>query len=387
MVSRNVTTIILALAAVLSAAAVTGGEFIHGIYAVPVKEKDVAAAKQMGFTHIHNYNNPHTETGLKTAEEQLDLAQKYGLKVLFNLSGHKLVGKPDAVDRLMSVIRKFRKHPALAAWYLCDEPSTPEQERDLKLFYQILKRETPEIPVFLCLCQNEPWRNFTEPCDVLMGDLYPVRDETFPEAPLHEYLNFMRQLGQRKKSWAAVAQFMCWTAYPKLSAKYDKQKLRYPNAAELRCFFYGPLAMGGLNGVFWYSYHDLFNRGRQDGQANLDFRQTAGPLIGEFKSFSSLLKNPAEPKIFRWAEENQFQLALFDGTDGKQYLVLVNFWPVKRRFNRSTEHLIPGNAGLKPWGTTRKTNIRIRNGKFVMPDDFILPWETMIWELEKEAAH
>ncbi len=112
-----------------------------------------------------------------------------------------------------------------------------------------------------------------------------------------------------------------------------------------------------------------------------------GPLIEEFKAFSSLLINPAGPKVFRWAEENQFQLALFDGTDGKQYLVLVNFWPVKRRFNRSTEHLIPGNASLKPWGTTRKTNIRIRNGKFVMPDDFILPWETMIWELENEAAH
>ena len=362
-----------------------GGEFMHGIYAVPVNETDIARVKELGFTYMHCYLNPYTEKGHDAAQKQLDLAEKYGLKVAFDVYTRVLVGKKDAVAELIRVVREFKKHPALGAWYLYDEPSTEQQRRDLHLFYSILKREAPDIPVLLCLAQNEQWKNFIEPCDVLMGDLYPIKDEPFPEAPVHYFTNYLREMSKYNKPFIAIPQLMCWTSYPNVVKGFDSSRLRYPNEAEMRCFFYAPLATGNMNGVFWYSYYDLFYKERKNGTKNSDFIKMAIPLLREFREFTSLLKDPAHPQVFRWAEGNQFQLALFDGIDGKQYIVLVNLWPVKRRFDRWAERIVSENVNLKPWRFTRNVPAKVENGKFILAGDWIYPWETMIWEVEKVA--
>ena len=37
---------------------ICGGDFMHGIYAVPVNETDIARVKELGFTYMHCYLNP-----------------------------------------------------------------------------------------------------------------------------------------------------------------------------------------------------------------------------------------------------------------------------------------------------------------------------------------
>ena len=102
---------------------VYGGEFMHGIYAVPVNETDIARVKELGFTYMHCYLNPYTEKGHDAAQKQLDLAEKYGVKVAFDVFTRVLVGKKDAVAELIRIVRDFKNHPALGAWYLYDEKS------------------------------------------------------------------------------------------------------------------------------------------------------------------------------------------------------------------------------------------------------------------------
>ena len=58
---------------------ICGGDFMHGIYAVPVNETDIARVKELGFTYMHCYLNPYTEKGHDAAQKQLDLAEKYGV--------------------------------------------------------------------------------------------------------------------------------------------------------------------------------------------------------------------------------------------------------------------------------------------------------------------
>ena len=359
------------------------GDFIQGIYAVPVNETDIAKAKELGFTYMHCYLNPYTKEGHATAQKQLELAEKYKMKVAFDLFTRVLIGKKEALTELTRIVRDFKNHPALGAWYLYDEPSSKEMKHDLWIFYSTVKRETPDIPILLCLAQNESWRTFIKPCDILMGDNYPVRDEPFPEAPLHYFTNFLHDISRCNKSFIAIPQLMCWSSYPDRVKEFNQHELRYPNETEIRCFFYAPLAMGNMKGAFWYSYYDIFYRGRQDGRKNSDFIKKIAPLIHEFRDFVSLLKDPSHPRVFQWAEGNQFQMALFDGINGKQYLVLVNLWPLKRRFDRWTERILSDGRNLKPWRFTRNIQAETLNGKFVLENPWINPWETIIWEVEK----
>lgn len=349
-------------------------EFIHGFYSVRNSDNAFQTMKDLGCTHVHAYFNPYTEGGLKNLQDQLDLAEKYGLKVMFNLIRGGVEKEDDGIEKIRAVVRRFKDHPALGFWYMFDEPSGAFLKNRLAEIYFMLKTETPDIPVALCLAQVADWRDFVEYCDILMGDVYPVRDEPFPNAPLYRYSGYIKQLSQYNKPVIGIPQFMNWTCYPALSKNDDQEKLRHPNAAELRYFFFSTMTQGNTTGMVWYSYEDILRAN------NIKYFKEMQPVMQEFRNFTDMLKNPTKSKAFTWSQDNNMYMSLFDN----KYLVLVNDWPVRQKVSRWMENIIFGNWVLKPWGKTRDVKAQIQSNRLTI-DGFIEPWEVFIWELtEKE---
>ncbi len=349
----------------------SAADFVHGFYSVPTVDGHFERLKSMGITHVHGYLNAYSEDGLKALQDQLDMAQKHGLKVMFNLIRGNIQDETNGLEKIRAVVLRFKDHPALGYWYLFDEPQGAKLKKQLSEIYAMLKQETPDIPIALCLAQNAEWRNFTRPCDILMGDIYPVKDEVFPESPLFKFTGFMNDLSQFGKPVISIPQFMNWRSYPN-AVKLNPKSLRYPNTTELRYFFYSTMALGNAAGIFWYSFFDVLR------DNNIGYFDEMKPLLLEFRLFTDMLKEPGNAKVFKWARDNNLYMALFDG----KYLVMVNNWPVKQRVDRWTEDIISGDYDFVPWGPTRKAKVEISGNRMKM-EGFIEPWESMIWELKE----
>ena len=345
-------------------------DFIHGFYAVHNTDAAFETMKELGCTHVHGYFSAFLSARYAQLETQMNLAEKHGLKVMFHLLSQGIERKEDGLEKILEVVDYFKDHPALGMWYLYDEPHGEYLKNRLPEIYFYLKRATPNIPVALCLAQTEDWRDFVESCDYLMGDVYPVNNEIFPNAPLFRYSGFLEQLVSFNKPVIGIPQFMNWKSYPSHSKAYDQKTLRYPSAQELKYFFYSSLAVGKSKGVFWYSFNDT----QKDNRA---YFAEMKPVMLEFRKFTDMLKEaPEKAKIFNWAKDNNLYMALFD----YKYLVLVNNWPVKQKVNRWMENIVFGNWDLKAWGSSRETKAQIRNNRLTM-EESIEPWESFVWEL------
>src|SRR5690606_20581139 len=100
-----------------------GEKFPMAMYAVPASEANFSQMRDMGINYVHLYGLtavPVNQQSFDKIQQYLDLAQKHGLKVMFDLNGSRLV--PDGLEEMRSVVRRFKDHPAVGFWYLYDEP-------------------------------------------------------------------------------------------------------------------------------------------------------------------------------------------------------------------------------------------------------------------------
>src|SRR2546421_8404830 len=147
---RTLACLILCIASIACAA--TTRPFPIGIYAVPATDEDMAAVKQIGFSHVQVYTlTGATPDRLTTARDYLDLAQKHGLKVMFDFNGKKLTADAGGLSELKAIVANVKSHPALSMWYLYDEPVPSVALATLGPFYDYLKATTPDVPVATCL--------------------------------------------------------------------------------------------------------------------------------------------------------------------------------------------------------------------------------------------
>ena len=89
------------------------------------------------------------EPWFRDMESFLDRADATGFKVHFQLIAFEKLGNDNAtLTTLASIIDRFKKHPALFAWYLADEPDG--QGIDPSLLapkYALIKQHDPSHPV------------------------------------------------------------------------------------------------------------------------------------------------------------------------------------------------------------------------------------------------
>lgn len=113
---------------------------------------------------------------MSTPVELLDACAEAGLMTMFNLTGLLRGHRP---EKAAEVVEAVKRHPAVLAWYLCDEPdhaswNVPPDE--LALATRLLHRATsqPTATVVMSWAESSFYR-YQGVVDILATDVYPIR--------------------------------------------------------------------------------------------------------------------------------------------------------------------------------------------------------------------
>jgi hypothetical protein len=372
---KLLTTIALGVLAGMSSLAYSAetekAEFPIGFYSAdPANETTFSRIKELGGNYVHTYGMGHDNVRDKRF---LDLAQKYNLKVLFNLRGRDWVKKTDNTVAFKATINKFKDHPALGMWYLYDEPN-PKLLPKLRILYDIIKAESPDVPVALVTPWVTYWYRLARVTDILMVDNYPVRDQVFPNAPVNSIITFTSRAINQKKPVIPVFQAIHWKIFAQqLKGKgYNESKYRFPNKQELRYWAFATLCLG-VKGHFYYSYYNAYHRCKGAKWLQEDLK----PVISETKLFTKAV-TPSFVPTKKYNFDKQKVLAGIWKAKNKSFMVVVN----NSDKARNLELELPGiSSKLIPWGDSRKVSTKVRGNKLSISDK-VNPWEVLIWNLK-----
>lgn len=210
--------------------------------------REIAA---MGFNCVMNYSI--NSGSLDQIRRYLDTAHSLGLKVIYSLKdvyegsawSVKQVGDWKGDEAIVKgVVRTFRGHPAILAWYLNDELPLAWHDR-LARNYRWVRELDPNHPAWVVLFQVNELEGYGDTTDIMGVDPYPL-----PTAPLTMVSDWTRR--------AAAVGMPLWVV-PQLHdiALYDPtQKPHPPSLEEMRCMTWQALEHGA-NGLVFYSFFDL----------------------------------------------------------------------------------------------------------------------------------
>lgn len=350
-------------------------EFPIGMYSIDGPGA-MAQAESLGIDYVQSYatGGDDAPEAIQRNLTYLDLAQKHGRRVAFQLAGPRLADRPDGVEAMCRIMESVKDHPALGFWIFYDEPDgrhTPEQ---LVPFYQAAKQTAPKVPFALCFAWTKHIADYKNVADLTLNDYYPVQHETFPESPLNlmsQFTKGMLAIGlpvmpiNQCFNWQAIGQRRNLTEF----RNSPVDQMRFPNQAELRYLCYSGLAQG-VRGMFWWSYYWA----RQSDAAWLG-REFA-PVSREFRDFTRLVKPAHCGEIISTGSSSGAVLATRWDRPSGEYWVVVNQEPTERPLVIDTK-VKDRSATLTPWGSTRQVDAMLRGGVLTVPA--AQPWEVFVW--------
>ena len=363
------------------------------MYAVPRDESTFARMKEMGIDYVHVYGmsaGPPAEARLESIQSYLDLAQKHGLKVMFDLDGSRRVRQADrqlALKETRTLARRFKDHPALGFWYLFDEPELGRGSSPaiLKEFYDVLKEEAPDIPVCVCTstaAQPRPgldymWNSFVDTYDLHIFDTYPVKGQVFPNANLATVTRFNEKalaLGKPVVPALQAWNYITIERYVKRAEEAGQSTAgwRYPNREEIRFWNFATLIQGA-RGMSYWSYARAA-RVPKSNPAWVD--EVLKPAVSEFREFTNLVHPAAEKEVLETGSRELY----FAGweREGKKYFALVNGKGEPQEVTSPKVLAALGEGKLSPWKFTRRDALSSSNGKVEKVG--LRPWEVLVWE-------
>jgi len=112
----------------------------------------------------------------------LDIARKYNVKVIIHLPDiANALGSEESfyghniIETAWNSIKDIKNHPALAGYYVVDEPSaTPEMAKRITTAKKLLEAMDPKHPSFSCLLGGYEDLLKTVDYQVLVVDIYPI---------------------------------------------------------------------------------------------------------------------------------------------------------------------------------------------------------------------
>ena len=146
-----------------------------------------------------------------------------------------------------NVVRTFRSHPAILAWYLNDELG-PEFMPQLTEHYQWVSAIDRDHPCFVVLCRPAEFDKYLGTMDILGIDPYPIPKH--PVTMVSEWAKMAQAAVQRARPVWVVPQAFPWSHYNK------KIEERWPTYEEMRCMSYLGL-IHGAKGLIYYAYYDI----------------------------------------------------------------------------------------------------------------------------------
>ncbi|OGV47641.1 MAG: hypothetical protein A2017_21775 [Lentisphaerae bacterium GWF2_44_16] len=334
-----------------------------------------------GYTGLSNSDNfPYLEDKLDNEKDRMtnfamswnvhkrdDASIKSYLDKLDSL-GMKAVLIPTVNEKpSVEFINKWKTHPALLGWFLCDEPeNTQVPLQDLVKKYETIKKADPEHPVIIDCCTPEGILKYASACDIMTTDPYPGffkgAGSRKPITVVTENINAIIKSGKSP----------CWIIPQAFSWEYfGSHEDRYPNFTELRNMIYQTY-IAGAKGVMWYGY--AFSRNNNDLLLGIPFLGKESFLIAD-----AVLAEDIKGSV---SSDNPAILYSLRKTDKGLFLFAVNTKWEKQNVHFSLSRPPFADSDLNVISEGRK--VLIKDGKF--RDEFG-PFETHLYTTnEKDAS-
>lgn len=216
--------------------------------------------------YTHSYQQPTIETYLNNAREN-------GIKVF--LEPYREPVRNEDAAAVAEFVRTYKDDPAVAGWYLYDEPAANEiSPQTLEISYRAIKAEDPNHPIAVVFASSQTAKvpQYLNAMDIYMIDRYPL----FYGKPEFDNLHDFGQWMQQAASYAGDKPF--WPVLQGYGEGEDgkpQYNRRLPTAAEERYMFYTAV-LAGADGLLFYGHH-------WTQQTWVD--SVLNPLIAEFREF------------------------------------------------------------------------------------------------------
>jgi hypothetical protein len=349
-------SLLFALALLTVTRAASGDEFLISYWWGPTITQEAAR-----LITAANFNV--AQVGGKSVDEirtQLDVCKANGLKAIVLPDGDRLMAKPytdtDFVAGIDSVVRDYSSHPALWGYFLQDEPSSPEQVRQLAEVNRILTAKDPDHTAFINLLPIQAW----QPYDTNVGsfcrrvnpkllsfDKYALMQDG--EAPDY-YANLEAIRRQARRYNVPFNAILLVTPHG---------SYRDPSESDIRWQVYSSLAYGAT-GIMYFTYvtppadspdYAGWGQGliRNDGSTtpkygwvrniNAEIKHLA-PILGDLQSNGVYHTDPVpegcmplpDGDIILDITGGQFVVGRFSSSTGETYLMFVNRNPRKAAY-------------------------------------------------------
>jgi hypothetical protein len=196
----------------------------------------------------------------------LDTANTYGIKVIVSVMWIVQAGD---MSSLSAYAAKFKSYPALAGWYVLDEPSANDTDKiaSAKHAYGILKGATPSLPIYMAFMLFQ-WqvekggvvdipKQYKDGYDVLMWDCYSLYrgDKSIPPTYYPEWVDMGDWIASFD-NMKVVADGLGKPLMPVLQGYGDNPRghscyLRLPSKEEERFMVYYSVNNGARTVSFW----------------------------------------------------------------------------------------------------------------------------------------
>ena len=267
--------------------------FPLGMYWGPIRRNWLETYAQGPFNSLLTYHVP--------TDEQAGWCSERGLKIVVALHDrfYEVPGEPaksyrnkaDERADVTRVVERLRGHPALLAWYECDEMPLHHIGL-LKTRRALLEELDPDHPAFGVFNRCDLIRGYIPGVDVLGSDPYPVGGGH----PLSYAADATREtksgsLGVRPL-WQVVQSFDWGGAKP---TRAEKLATPVPTRAQMRAMTWQCI-VGGANGIFYYSFFDFW---KMDWKTPFAERwRDMCEVAAEVKRHEAiLLSDPGEPVV------------------------------------------------------------------------------------------
>lgn len=327
-----------------------------------------------------------TAQNVASTREYLDEAHRLGIRIIFCVNDvypsatyRKKLGDWVGNDAILEgVVKTFRDHPALIAWYNNDELAFEKRE-EIEGYYRCIKQLDPNHPQLMVHYRPDSYRTFVNACDIVGVDVYPIPKN--PVTDLSDRIDLAYKETEGKKPVWAVPQTFAWYQHREPEDPNDtlgRRRLpmpkewlngRAPTYDETRAMTYLAL-VHRAKGIFYWCFHNMTYL--PDFAERWDFMKRIGE---EVKALYPVLLSPEEIAIST-EPANEAIHCLVKVADGKRYLIAVNG-------SREPQRL----SFRMPEGVSQTVTVKFEDRAITAKDglltDFFAPLAAHVYELDK----